>query len=190
MRRIIYSMMVSLDGYISGPKGELDWAIIDRELHEYVNDRERDVDTHLYGRRTWEVMSEFWPTAAEDPTLPDFEAEFASIWMGLDKVVFSRTLDHVGWDARLVPEFRPDEIRRLKEQPGKDMAVAGADLAASFMRHGLVDQTELYVHPVILGGGKPMFRSLEHPRHLRLLAVHTFGSGAIHLQYENARDRE
>ncbi|MDD3825193.1 MAG: dihydrofolate reductase family protein [Anaerolineae bacterium] len=190
MRKIIYSLMVSLDGYIAGPDGDLDWATVDRELHEYVNDQERNVDTHLYGRRTWEVMSEFWPTAGEDPTLPDFEAEYARIWIGMDKLVFSRTLDHVEGNARLVPEFRPDEIRRLKEQPGKDMAVAGAELAATFMRHGLVDQIELYVHPVLLGGGKPMFRSLAQPRHLRLVSAHTFGSGVVHLCYENAQDRE
>ncbi len=190
MRKIIYSLMVSLDGYIAGPDGELDWATVDRELHEYVNDQERNVDTHLYGRRTWEVMSEFWPTAGEDPTLPDFEAEYARIWIGMDKIVFSRTLDHVEGNARLVPEVRPDEIRRLKEQPGKDMAVAGAELAATFMRHDLVDQIELYVHPVILGGGKPMFRSLAQPRHLRLVSAHTFDSGVVHLCYENVQDRE
>ena len=186
MRKIIYSLMVSLDGMISGPRGELDWAIIDRELHEYVNDQERTVDTHLYGRRTWELMAAFWPTADTNPASEDFEVEFAHIWKALHKVVFSRTLPGVEGNATLVRELDVNEIERMKQQPGKDMAVAGADLASTFMRHGLIDRYELYVHPVVLGGGTPMFPPLDQPLTLRLVETRTFGSGVVHLRYQAA----
>jgi len=186
VRKIIYSMMVSLDGMIAGPQGALDWGNPDRELHEYINDQERSVDTHLYGRRMWEVMAAYWPTGDTNPASTDFEVEFAHIWKALHKIVFSKTLPRVEGNATLVRELDVNEIERMKEQPGKDMAVAGADLASTFMRHGLIDQYELYVHPVVLGGGTPMFPALDHPLNLRLVETRTFGSGVLHLRYQVA----
>jgi dihydrofolate reductase len=186
VRKIIYSMMVSLDGFIAGREGELDWAIIDRELHEYVNEQERGVDTHLYGRRTWEVMAEYWPTADTDPSLPDYAVEFARIWKKLKKVVFSRTLTEVEGNAMLVREVSATEIERMKQESGKDMAIGGAELASTFMQLGLIDEYHLYVHPVMLGGGTPMFPALSEPLKLRLLETRTFGSGVLYLRYERA----
>ena len=183
MRKIIYSMMVTLDGWIAGPRGELDWATIDRELHEYVNDQERTVDTHLYGRRTWEVMAAHWPTADTDPSSLDFEVEYSRIWKRMQKIVFSRTLQQVEGNARLAREVSAAEIEKLKEEPGKDIAVAGADLASTFMRLGLIDEYQLYVHPVVLGGGTPMFPGLDQPLELELIGTRTFGTGVVHLRY-------
>ncbi len=183
MRKIIYSLMVTLDGFIAGPNGELDWAIPDRELHEYINDQERSVDTHLYGRRTWEVMAAYWPTGDTNPANSDFEVEFALLWQKLTKIVFSRTLQQVEGNARLMREVRPEEIKALQEQPGKDMAIGGAELAATFMRLGLIDEYGLYVHPVVLGGGTPMFPVLQQPLNLELLETRTFGTGVVYLRY-------
>lgn len=183
MRNIIYSLMVSLDGYIAGPGGELDWATVDRELHEYVNDQERSVDTHLYGRRTWEVMAGYWLTADANPDIADFALEYARIWNQLHKIVYSRTLQRVEGGATLAREVRAGDIERLKEQPGKDIAVAGAELASTFMRLGLIDEYQLYIHPVLLGGGTPMFPTLDEPLALRLVETRTFRSGVIYVRY-------
>jgi dihydrofolate reductase len=183
VRKIIYGMMTSVDGYIAGPHGELDWAVIDRELHEYVNNLQRSVDTHLYGRRTWEVMAGHWPTADENPSSLDFEVEFARIWKGLKKVVFSKTLTHVEGSATLVREVSAAEIKRMKEEPGKDMEIGGAHLAATFMRLDLIDEYQVFFHPVVLGGGTPMFPALPQRVELRLLETRAFGSGVLYVRY-------
>jgi dihydrofolate reductase len=186
MRRVIYGMMVSLDGYIETPGREIDWILIDEELHKYVNDRESAVDTFVYGRRMYELMARFWPTADEDPSAPDYVVEFARIWKPMPKVVFSKTLERVDWNARLVRDDIAGEINRLKRLPGKDLEVGGADLASSVMRLGLIDELQLYVQPVILGGGTKMFPLLEERINLRLLETRTFRSGVVLLRYERA----
>jgi dihydrofolate reductase len=184
MRKVIYGMMVSLDGYIETPGWEIDWILIDEELHKYVNDQESAVDTYLYGRRMYELMARFWPTADEDPSAPDYVVEYARIWRRMPKVVFSKTLERVEWNARLVREDVAGEISRLKQQPGKDLEVSGADLASTVMRLGLIDEYRLYVQPVILGGGKRMLPALDQRIDLRLLETRTFSSGVVLLRYE------
>jgi dihydrofolate reductase len=186
VRKVIYGMMVSLDGYIETPGWEIDWILIDEELHKYVNDQERAVDTYLYGRRMYELMARFWPTADEDPAAPDFIVEYARIWKRTPKVVFSKTLERVEWNARLVRDDIAGEISRLKQQPGQDLEVGGADLAATVMRLGLIDEYQLYVQPVILGGGKRMLPALEARINLRLVETRTFHSGVVLLRYERA----
>ena len=123
MRKLVYSYLVSLDGFIEGPNRELDWPVIDEEFHLFVNQQMRRFDTHLYGRRMYEVLA-YWQKP--DPTLPYYELEYARIWQETPKVVFSRTLDQVGENARLVKENAVEEVRRLKAQPGNDLALAGA----------------------------------------------------------------
>jgi dihydrofolate reductase len=183
MRKVIYAMFASLDGYIEDRSGTLDWSIPDEELHRYVNELERDVDTYLYGRRLYETMAAYWPTAESDPDATDYTVEYARIWNPMSKVVFSKTLQHVSHNSRLVREDIAAEVARLKAQPGKDLTLGGADIAASFFRLGLVDEVQVYIHPVILGGGKPMFRNLEDALHLRLMDVRTFSSGVVHVKY-------
>jgi dihydrofolate reductase len=190
MRKVIYGMMVSLDGFVAGPNEEIDWILIDEELHKYVNDQEIAVDTYLYGRRIYELMAGFWPTADADPGAPDYIVEFAHIWKKMPKVVFSKTLEHVGWNARLVRDDIAGEITRLKEQPGKDLEVAGAELASTAMRLGLIDEYQLYVQPVILGTGKRMFPELGDKINLRLLETRTFASGVVLLRYQRAEQGE
>jgi dihydrofolate reductase len=185
MRKVIYSIM-SLDGFIEGPNRELDWVIIDEELHKYVNDQEGAIDTHLYGRRTYEVMVNFWPTADTNPSAPEFVVEYARIWRNMHKIVFSKTLERVEGSARLVRDNIAEEVAKLKEQPGKDLAVAGAEIASTFMRLGLIDEYWLYIHPVLLGGGTPVFRALDDAISLRLVETRTFGSGVVLLRYQRA----
>ncbi|RPI34663.1 MAG: dihydrofolate reductase [Chloroflexota bacterium] len=184
MRKVIYSIMTTLDGFIARPGGELDWAIIDEELHRFINDRESEFDIFLYGRRTYEMMAGFWPTADSDPSQPDYIQEYARIWKSKSIVVFSRNLEQVEGGARLVKENISEEIMKLKAQPGKDMAVGGAEIAATFMRMGLIDEYELYIHPTILGKGKPLFPAMDDSIRLRLVESRTFGSGVVLLRYQ------
>ncbi len=183
MRRIVYGMFTSLDGFIEGPKGELDWHIVEEELHRYVNDQERAIDTLLYGRRMYEVMN-YWSTADADPSLAEYALEFAHIWKSIPTIVFSRTLERVEGNTRLAREIDAQEITRLKEQPGKDLEVGGANVAATFMRLGLIDEYQLYVNPVVLGGGTPMFPASDDRINLRLVETRAFDSGVVLLRYQ------
>lgn len=183
MGKVIYSQVVSLDGYTEDTNHALDWAIVDEEFHRFVNDQERQLDAFLYGRRTWEAMVAFWPTADETPSQPEYVVDFAHIWKSKPKIVFSKSLDEVGWDSRLVRGDAGEAVAKLKEEFRGDLGLGGAGLAASLMRLGLVDEYDLYVNPVILGGGTPMFPELPSRIGLRLTESRTFGSGVVHLRY-------
>src|SRR5947209_10326369 len=160
MRKVIYSMGVSLDGFIAGPDGEIDWSPPDEELHRFHNQQARELGAHLCGRRLYEKMT-YWETAEENPSAAEYELEFARIWKRLPKIVFSRTLEKVEGNARLVRDGVAEEVAKLKEQPGKDLAVGGAGLASTLMKLGLIDEYWLFVSPVVLGGGTPYFPVLE-----------------------------
>jgi len=183
MRRVVYSMGVSLDGFVEGPNGELDWSAPDEELHRFWNEQTRQIETSLYGRRMYELMAGFWPTADADPSAPDHIAEFARLWREMPKVVFSRTLERVDWNSRLVRGDAGEEVARLKAGPGGDMDVGGATLAATLIRQELVDEFRLVVHPVVLGAGTPFFPAPVDPIGLRLLETRRFGSGVVYLRY-------
>ena len=188
MRKVIYAMSVSLDGFIEAANGDLGWSYPDDELHRHFNDREAEIDIHFYGRRLYEKMAAFWPTANENPLTPDVEREYARIWKNMKKVVFSKTLKKVDWNSQLVSGDIAEEVNRLKAQPGKDMSVGGAELASSFLQLGLIDEFRLYVHPVILGGGKPMFRLLPGKIKLSLVETRAFRSGVVLLRYQCAEE--
>ena len=188
MRKIVYSMIVSLDGYIAGPNQDLSWTLPDEELHTHFNQQESLASAQLYGRRLYVVMR-YWETAETNPTNPasaPHELEYARIWRNIPKVVFSRTLTEVGPNARLVRDNVADEIARLKAQPGEQMVVGGAGLAATLMRLGLIDEYRLYVQPVVLGGGTPFFAPSEAKVNLKLLDTRTFGNGTVLLHYQSA----
>jgi len=183
MRKLIYSMGVSLDGFIAGPDGEIDWSAPDEELHRFHNQQTREMGAHLYGRRLYEVMT-FWETADQEPSIPAHELEFARIWKDTPKIVFSKTLESVEGNARLVRGDAAEEVARLKEQPGKDLAVGGAGLASTFMRLGLVDEYRLFVSPVVLGAGTPYFPPLDERINLELVETRTFGSRVVYVRYQ------
>jgi dihydrofolate reductase len=185
MRKVIYSMGVSLDGFIAGPRGEIDWSAPGEELHRFHNEQTRELGAALCGRRLYEVMA-YWETAHENPSLTEFELEFARIWQELPKVVFSTTLEEVEGNARLVKDGIAEEVARLKEQPGKDLSVGGAGLAATFLELGLVDELRLFVSPVVLGGGTPFFPALEDRIDLELVETRDFGSRVVYLRYRRA----
>lgn len=189
MRNVVYTMLASIDGFIATPDGGLDWVTIDDEMHTFVNDTESNFDTHLYGRRMYETMAATWPAADQVPGAHDFEAEYARIWREMPKVVFSTTLKTVDWNARLVRNDIAGEVARLKGQPGKDMSVSGAKIAASFMRLGLVDACQIYLQPVVLGRGIPMFPDLDCRINMQLVATRSFNSGVVFLHYRRTEDQ-
>ncbi len=184
MRKIIYSMSISLDGFIEGPDHDIGWHRVDEELHRHFNEQIAALGGFLHGRVVHELMAEFWPTADEDPANAGAVADFAVIWRNMPKYVYSRTLDHVDWATEVLHDVVPEDVRALKEQPGGDLAVGGADLAASFAELGLIDEYRVYVHPVLIGRGRPMFPVTDTTTPLRLTGTRTFGSGVVELRYE------
>jgi len=187
MGRLVYGMNVSLDGYAAAADGGLDWTIVDEEIHGWWNDPIREASAYLYGRRIWDLMSAHWPTAEADPDAGPVEREFGRIWTAAPKVVFSSTLQAVGWNARLERDRIEDVIDRIRDEFEGDLDVAGPTLAAPLVRRGLIDVYRVVVHPVILGGGLPFFPDMDRPLGLRLVETRTFASGATYLGYEAAR---
>ncbi|RJE88448.1 dihydrofolate reductase [Paenibacillus sp. 1011MAR3C5] len=182
-RAVIYALSVSLDGYIEGPDGKIDWSLPDEELHEHFNQQEKEVDVHLYGRGLYENMSGYWPTALHNPEASKEELDYARLWLDMRKVVFSRTLKQVDWNATLAGEDIAGEVARLKEEPGRSLSVGGSGLAASFLKLDLIDEYHMYVFPVILGGGKRMYPALSVSKKLKLADTQVFRSGVVRLRY-------
>jgi dihydrofolate reductase len=179
MRNVIFSMGVSLDGYIAGPGGEFDWAAPDDELHRFHNEQTRELGAHLCGRRLYETMV-YWehPDDGRGAT----EREFARFWQSLPKIVFSSTLDVVEGNARLATGDPAEELASLEG----DIAVGGAGLAATCIERGLVDEFRVFVNPVIVGGGTPFFPALDHRIDLELVETRTFGSRVTYARYRRA----
>lgn len=182
MAKLIYSAIMSLDGYIEDESGSFDWAAPDEEVHAFVNDLERPVGAYLYGRRMYEVMSAWeHPEAFADGS--PVTQDFAAIWQAADKIVYSRTLTAVASArTRIERAFDPAAIRDMKAQAQRDLSVGGPDLAAQALRAGLVDECQFFLTPIAVGGGKPAL-----PDHLRvklgLLDERRFGSGVVYLHY-------
>ncbi|WP_406297273.1 dihydrofolate reductase family protein [Embleya sp. NBC_00888] len=186
MRKIIYTSSISLDGFIEGPNREIDWHRVDEELHGYFNNLLKTMGGFLSGRVTHELMAGFWPTADADPSSSETMVEFAGIWRDMPKIVFSRTLEHADWNTTIKREVVAEEIMALKAEPGGDLALSGADLAATFRRLDLIDEYAVYVHPMLIGRGKPMFGATDTRTALRLVESRTFGNGVALLRYGRA----
>jgi len=181
MAKLIYSALASLDGYTADERGNFEWAAPSDEVHAFVNDLERPVGTYLYGRRMYEVML-YWETV---PASPDHAItnDFAEIWRAADKVVFSKTLDAVASGrTRIERDFDLDEIRALKARSDRDLGVGGADLAAQAIRAGLVDEYQLFLTPIIVGGGTSALPS-DALLALELAEVRRFENGTVYLNY-------
>jgi dihydrofolate reductase len=183
MRKIVVMMSVSVDGYFEGPNREIDWHLVDGELHDHFNQVLGVMSAFIDGRRTYELMAGFWPTADADPLSPRPMVEFAKIWRDMPKIVYSRTLQRADWNTTIVRTLDPEQIFELKQQPGGDLALGGADLAAAFRRYDLIDEYRLYVHPVVLGRGKPLFQPDDSTTNLRLVQSRIFGNGVVLLHY-------
>ena len=183
MAKVIYLMNVSLDGYVENSDRSTDWSSADDELLAWFSDRSREADAFVYGRRLYEVMAAYWPTAADDPSASAEVLEFGSIWNPKPKVVFSSTLTTVQWNSRLARGDVAAELKRLHAEYDGDLHVGGPTLAAQFIRAGLIDEYRLVVHPAILGAGTPFFPPLDAPIRLRLFETHRFASGVTYLGY-------
>jgi dihydrofolate reductase len=186
MPKVIYSMGgISVDGYIVGPDGKFDWSVPDAELHRFHNEQTRALAGYLLGRRLYETML-YWETAEQDPAAGEIERDFAELWRGLPKVVFSRTLDSVeGANTTLARDDLGAELSSLQESVGGDVAVGGAGLAAEAVRLNLIDEYRLFVHPVAVGGGIPLFPR-DHRVDLELVETRTFSSRVVYLSYRAA----
>jgi dihydrofolate reductase len=182
MAKLLYAAIASLDGYIEDEHGKFDWAQPDEEVHAFANDLERDVGTHLYGRRMYEVMK-VWDTDEILENQPPVMRDYAEIWRASDKIVYSRSIDEVSTSrTKLERIFDPEAIRALKSSEQRDLAIGGAELAIQAIEAGLVDEVHLLLAPIVIGAGKavlPVRGSLP----LRLLEHRIFGSGTVSLRY-------
>ena len=183
MGKLVYLMNVSLDGYVETLDHSLDWMPVNEEVHRWFGDRSRETDAFLYGRRLYEVMNAYWPTAESDPTATDYTIDYARVWNATPKIVFSTSLARVEGNSRLVSGDVGDVLARLRAEFPGELSVAGPTLAAEFIRRGLIDEYRLVVHPVVLGAGLPFFPGLDTPVDLRLTETRRFASGAIYLRY-------
>jgi len=186
MRRVTYSMGVSLDGYIAGPDRAFDWPAPDEEVFRFWIDEIRRVDVHLLGRRLYETML-YWETVDQE-SLNAAELEWAALWNPLQKVVFSTTLSAVQGNARLASGGLAEEIERLRAEPEEgEIAIGGATLAAEAAALGLIDEYRAMVHPVLVGGGIPFFPRRERRVDLELVETRTFSSRVVYLRYRVVR---
>ena len=186
MAKLIYSAIGSLDGYVEDASGKFEWAAPDEEVLAFVNELERPIGTYLYGRRMYETMA-FWQTVDPDGDWPAVAREFAAIWQAAEKVVYSRTLETVSSArTRIERELDPDAIERMKQSSGSDISIGGAELAGQAIAAGLVDELQLLLVPVLVGGGK---RALPNDvcARLELLDERRFQSGAVFLRYRARR---
>ncbi|SEG98888.1 Dihydrofolate reductase [Nonomuraea solani] len=187
MRNVIYSMSVSLDGYIVGPDGGFDWTMPDEEVFRLAVDETRGIGVHLLGRRLYETML-YWENADQNPSLDDAELEWAALWNPLPKVVFSTTLSAVQGHARLASGSLAEEIERLRTEPGEgDIGIGGATLAAEAAALGLIDEYRARVYPVLVGGGIPFFAQRERRVDLELVETRTFKSNVVYLRHRVVR---
>jgi dihydrofolate reductase len=186
-RRLAYGMNVSLDGYVAAPGDDLGWSAPSDELFQWWSDRVGATGLALYGRRLWDTMSSHWPTADQQPGVTPAHVEFARRWRDMPKVVFSSTTTTVDWNARLFTGDAVTEIARLKAEDGPAMDVAGATIAASAMRAGLIDEYAVVTHPVLVGGGKPFFTALDNWVNLDLVETRVFPDGVLLTRYESSR---
>lgn len=157
MAKIVYAMLMSLDGYITGPQQEFALPVPQAELHRHFNQLMRQTSVALYGRRMYEVMR-YWDSPERERDSSEVELDFAHAWRETPKLVFSTTLREVGPNARLVSSNAVEVVRSLKADSDGEIGVAGPTLAAGLARAGLIDEYRLYVHPIVLGGGKPFFQ--------------------------------
>jgi dihydrofolate reductase len=181
MVKLIYTAIMSLDGYVADEKGNFDWAEPDEEVHTLVNDLERPIGTYLYGRRLYEVMVAWETITDEQPFIKDY----AEIWRAADKIVFSKTLETVSSErTRIERTFDPDAVRKMKEAADRDISVGGPTLAAHAIQAGLVDEIHLFLAPVVVGGGaRALPDGVRLP--LELLDERRFGNGTVYLRYRS-----
>lgn len=191
MRKIFLHIFVSVDGFIEGPDKSLDWMVGDDEIEDYVNRMLGSIDSMIFGRKAFELLAGYWPTAVENPSeaanpaRPERHIEAARMMKAKQKIVFSRTLKETSWaNSTIVGGDLAEEVTRLKRQPGKDIALfAGAGIANSMMRLGLLDEYRLLFNPVLLGAGTPLFQDGRAGSDLERIGSRSFDCGAVLVSY-------
>jgi dihydrofolate reductase len=186
LAKLIYMSIASLDGYVEDAHGKFDWAEPDEEVHASVNELERTVGTYLFGRRMYETML-YWERPPDLAEQPPYVQDFATIWQAADKIVYSRTLETASSArTRIERKFDPEEVRQLKATAAHDLAVGGSELAGQAIEAGLVDEYQLFLVPVLVGGGKRSLPDLHVRSNLELLHERSFRNGTVYLQYRTA----
>jgi dihydrofolate reductase len=186
MRKLVSFMHVSLDGFVASPKGELDWVTVNDEIFEYINSHTSESDTALYGRGTYEIMEAYWPTAADKPNATKHDIDHSRWYNKVHKVVLSKTmkgktLPH----TTIISDTIPEQVNKLKETDGKNIIIFGSPgTTNSLTQQGLVDEYWLFINPVILGQGIPLFKDIKEKIKLESLSSKVFSSGVICLHYQ------
>lgn len=188
MRKIIVSEMVSLDGFFAGSDGNINWHMVNDEFNKYAIDFLKTVDTILFGRVTYQMFENYWPAAITNPETSKDDLVIAHLIDDANKIVFSRTMDKTGWkNTKLMKEVDAEEIRKMKEQPGKDMVVYGSGMVVSELaRLGLVDEYRLFVAPIVLGSGKLLLKDLKKEMKLKFIESKPLSNGVVLLCYTPA----
>jgi len=190
MRNLIFFMHTSLDGFVAGLNGEMDWINIDDEMFDFVATMTEKADTALYGRVTYEMMQNYWPTAGEQPNASKHDKEHSAWYNKVSKIVLSRTISEKGLEnTKVISDHLADSINRIKNQDGKNILIFGSPRAShSLLSLGLIDEFWLFVNPVLLGNGIPLFKDVIETTKLKLIESKTFSCGVIALHYEKKRN--
>ncbi|HAN17944.1 MAG: dihydrofolate reductase [Bacteroidetes bacterium GWC2_33_15] len=185
MRNLVYFMHSSLDGFVAGSNGEMDWITVDDEIFDFVTTMTDQVDTALYGRVTYQMMEAYWPTAGEQPNASRHDKEHSIWYKNVSKVVLSKTINETGLlNTKVISDNLSENINKLKQQSGKNILIFGSPRAShSLLNLGLVDEFWIFINPILLGQGIPLFKNVQELIKLRLLDTKTFTSGVVALHY-------
>ncbi len=189
MRKLIISMHISVDGFVAGPNGEMDWIHVDDEIFDYAGYMTDEADTALYGRVTYQMMDNYWPTAADNPNASKHDIQHSAWYNSVEKVVFSKTLAESELkNIRIINDNIFDEIQKIKNKNGKNILMFGSPTAVhSLMQYNLIDEYWLFVNPAILGRGMLLFENVKEGIHLKLVEVKAFTSGVVGLNYKKSK---
>ena len=189
MRKLIFFMHTSLDGFVAGPNREMNWINVDESIFDFVATMTEKADTALYGRITYEIMQSYWPTAGEEPNASKHDIEHSAWYNKVSKVVLSKTIDEAGLqNTKVISDQLSDNINNLKQQAGKNILIFGSPGASqSLLNQGLIDEFWLFVNPIILGKGRPLFEDITNTTKLKLVESKTFQCGVIALHYESRK---
>ena len=189
MRKMVLFMHTSLDGFVAGLNGEMDWIKVDEEMFDFAGQRTSEADTALYGRVTYQMMESYWPTAGDQPTATKHDIEHSKWYNQVSKVVFSRTMKGENLpDTKIISDNVINEITQLKQAPGKDIIIFGSPSAShTLMQENLIDDYWLFVNPILLGQGIPLFKDIKKRTQLNLLKTNVFSSGVVCLHYEKSQ---
>lgn len=190
MRNLIFFMHTSLDGFVAGPNGEMNWIKVDEEIFDFVATMTEKADTALYGRVTYEMMQNYWPTAGDSPNASKHDKEHSAWYKKVPKIVLSRTLSEKGLEnTTVISDHLADNINKIKKQDGKNILIFGSPRAShSLLNLGLIDEFWLFVNPILLGKGIPLFKDVPETTQLNLMESKTFSCGVIALHYGKKRD--